>query len=195
MGEFELLRKATKLVDHKTLYYQLVDDWADKREIVQVMCDDLPMLKIQCLTARTEVFDPDPGYTLLVDPRPRVRLKASVEATTNALYGLADVAANFGSKVTNISPDGFNKLIAWAAKYGDNQIKLVMAESAWYERLRELRTEWAHHSTVFVNHGIGNELSLIGRNTGVRVIKNILLMLRQLLWKNSMIGLTVLFTA
>lgn len=150
MTPFDLLRVATKLRSVVTLFYTLVDDWTAKREIVYIMCEDLPRLICAYENSSSQPYENDSRISI-PDRIPEVRLKAAVEATVNALYGLADVAANFGSKASQSLPSSFNAL-SKKIQTGDidTGISTALGDVSWYQKVREIRTEWTHHSTVFV---------------------------------------------
>lgn len=158
--EFDLLRKATRYHCKDTLHYALVNDWQSKREIVAVLLDELTtsLSAYENVVATPYAKDSRINVT---DPIPRVRLMAFSEATVNALYGLGDLAANFASKTTKQLPASFNKICTKINGGNvDEPLSKILGDLTSYEKIREIRTEWTHHSTVFIVTNDNNETAL-----------------------------------
>ena len=65
---------------------------------------------------------------------------------------MAEIAAAFANKASNgMIPSSFNKVCKKHAKGEfDDELMKQLSDLSWYSRVRELRTEWCHHSTIFV---------------------------------------------
>jgi len=80
-----------------------------------------------------------------------MRLANACEATANGLYSMAEVAANFANKVSGGSlPTSFNALRKKCAGTSGSEVALALGDLQWYRKVRELRTEWAHYSSIFM---------------------------------------------
>jgi hypothetical protein len=67
------------------------------------------------------------------------------------MYSLAEIAANFGNKVSNgILPTSFNALRKKCEKGNLKDLASYLGDLQWYRKIRELRTEWAHYSAIFI---------------------------------------------
>ncbi len=150
---FERLKIATSVVNKDTQYFALVGEWSDKRESLRVQLADLPNLITAYKERSTEPYAVNPKITL-TDKIPDIRLKNACEATTNSLYGMSEIAAQFGNRVSNSQlPSSFNELRKRAREQNvDPVLVQALGDLQWYERVREARTEWAHYSTAFVGN-------------------------------------------
>ena len=106
---FEQLRYATTLRTEEAWYYDLVTEWNSKREALQVQLLDIPFLVTATKEAAKEPYSEDPRITLK-NQVPGIRLTNACEAITNTLYGMAEIAASFGSRVSSRLPANFNPL-------------------------------------------------------------------------------------
>lgn len=100
------------------------------------------------------------GYRF--DARPSMRLAFAVEGIANSLYGMSDIAAKVASACSakvgysKTLPDNFNRFVKKHAKgeYDDLEYLSTIPTLEWYRKIREVRTELTHHSTVFIGGGI-----------------------------------------
>jgi hypothetical protein len=148
---FEQLRIATSIVNNQTRYFEWVDEWKVKREVLAVLLMDLPKLVAEYKARQKEPYENDSRITL-TDEIPRIRLISACEATANCLYGLAEISAQFGNKASRgVLPSSFNA-IRKRVQAGtlDQTLSAKLGDLQWYLKVRELRTEWVHFSTIFV---------------------------------------------
>lgn len=120
---------------------------------------DIPLSAAEYVNRVKTPYDQDSKLTIH-DPFPGIRLSSLCEAATNCLYGMAEIAAQFASKASaGQFPSSFNRLRKKAER-GDYQ-HLALAEwlddFEWYKKVRELRTEWVHFSTVFIGEDEAGE--------------------------------------
>ncbi len=89
----------------------------------------------------------------VVDVMPELRLAAACEGLANAVYAACDIAAMFAHRASKSllagSFNGICRQIEKGAVSADEWFGGA-ANLDWYARVREMRTEWTHHSTVFV---------------------------------------------
>src|SRR5262249_12509334 len=74
-------------------------------------------------------------------------------------------AANFGNKASQgLLPSSFNDLRkkAQAGKLHPDLLA-ALGDLQWYEKVRELRTEWAHYSSVYIGQDASGEPLLVVR--------------------------------
>jgi hypothetical protein len=89
----------------------------------------------------------------LIDPIPGIRLSSACEAAVNCLYGMAEIAAQFANKVSaGMLPASFNAIRKKVECGGFSETGLTqwVNDFEWYRKVREIRTEWAHHSTISI---------------------------------------------
>ncbi|MCA9183371.1 MAG: hypothetical protein KDA51_18045, partial [Planctomycetales bacterium] len=80
-------------------------------------------------------------------------LAAACEGLANAVYAACDIAAMFAHRASKrLFAGSFNGIRGQIAKGIVNADEWFggAANLKWYARVRELRTEWTHHSTVFI---------------------------------------------
>jgi len=148
---FDVLRLVTTVVNKETLFFERIDDWESKRHALLVQVHDYPSL-IEAYKTRTVEPHPEDSRLSFTDEVPRIRLANACEATTNTLYGMAELAAQFGNLASKgLLPSSFNDLRkkVRAGKL-DPALATTLDDLQWYEKVRELRTEWAHYSSSFV---------------------------------------------
>jgi hypothetical protein len=153
---------ATTVVNGPTRYYERVHDWSSKRHSLLVQLHDFPAL-IAAYKARTqESYEGNPKITMS-DEVPRLRLVNACESTTNTLYSLAEIAANFANKASaGDLPSSFNALLKKVrAGAVEPALQEALGDLQWYERVRELRTEWAHYSSAFIGERDGEPLLVV----------------------------------
>lgn len=159
---FAKLCAACTITNTQTRQHERISDWEAKRESLIVLIHDLPTLA--ALTKNRVRTPLTPGNEITTaDPVPPIRLRSACEATTNTLYGMSEIAANFGNRVSKGRlPSSFNELRkqAQAGKFGA-ELSAALGDLQWYEKVRELRTEWAHYSTVFIGEHEGEPLLVV----------------------------------
>jgi hypothetical protein len=159
---FEKLRAACRIVSKDTWYHERFGDWQAKRDALVVLIHDLPTLvelhKNRCIVP----YSGNPDITCH-DPVPPIRLASACESTTNTLYGLSEIAAQFGNRASKGKlPASFNEMRkkVQAGKLG-TELPAALGDLQWYEKVREIRTEWAHYSTVFIGEHGGEPLLVV----------------------------------
>lgn len=149
-NEFGKLCVAARLIGPGTHHNLMVDEWKAKRDILNVQLADLPGMASAHKTRQHRPYSADPRMKL-VDATPTVRLANACEATANGLYSMAEVAANFANKASRGEiPSSFNSIRKKCEANPDSALSQVLRDLQWYRKVRELRTEWAHFSTIFV---------------------------------------------
>ena len=152
---FDQLEYASR-VCHATLPYLLrVQEWNTKRQHVALYLHDLPML-VDDYARQTKTPHPTNPNAVVFDAFPRLRLAAACEALAECVYSMAEVAASVAHHASNrVLPNSFNDICKKvAAKKLDPALATQLPDLSWYARVREIRTEWCHHSGVFVA-GVG----------------------------------------
>lgn len=161
---FDKMYAACNLVTAKTRHHERFHDWVAKRDAIAVLLRDLPMLVERHKNVEHKPYSGNSNITTC-DPAPAIRLATACESISNVLYGLSEVAANFGNKASNgVLPSSFNTLRknAQAGKL-DPALLTALGDLQWYEKVRELRTEWAHYSSVFIGEDKTGEPVLVVR--------------------------------
>lgn len=160
---FERLQMLCEISDHSKGYMEFVHEWGVKRHALRVSIDDLPRL-VQEYKNRNEGPYPGNPEITLVDQVPAVRLANSCESVGHLVYSMAELASRLANKVSQQFPQGFNALRKKAreGKF-DATVTASLGDLQWYERIREIRTEWAHFSSPFVGRE-GNEPSIVLRS-------------------------------
>jgi hypothetical protein len=134
-----------------------------KRHALRVSIDDLPRLVEECKNRNEEPYPDNPEITL-VDPVPAVRLANSCESVGHLVYSMSELAARLANKISQTFPQSFNDLRKKALKGElDATVTNAIGDLQWYERIREIRTEWAHYSSPFVGRS-GAEPSIVLRS-------------------------------
>jgi hypothetical protein len=149
---FDQLLHVSKLGHSGFPHNLLVFEWQEKRQHLVIYLQDLPQLLEGYKRAERRPYELNPMITI-VDPIPRIRLSSACEAAANCLYGMAEIAAQFANKVTRGAlPGRFNALRKGAGRGDFAKLGLAewVSDFGWYTKVRELRTEWAHFSTVFI---------------------------------------------
>lgn len=149
---FEQLRYVTKLGSANSSHFSLVHEWDAKRQHLAVYLQDIPLSAAEYVNRVTAPYDQDSKLTIQ-DPFPRIRLSSLCEAATNCLYGMAEIAAQFANKASaGQFPSNFNALRKKAERGEFQHLALAdwLDDFGWYKKVRELRTEWVHFSTVFI---------------------------------------------
>lgn len=159
---FDRLRAACNIISKDTWYHERFGDWQAKRDALVVLTHDLPVLVELHKNRRCEPYSGNPEI-ICTDPVPPIRLANACESTTNTLYGLSEIAAQFGNRASKGKlPASFNEMRkkVQAGKLGTD-LPTALGDLQWYEKVRELRTEWAHYSTVFIGEHEGEPLLVV----------------------------------
>lgn len=170
--DFNQFKVVTGLVDGATKYFSLTEDWREKREQILLYSQDIPELRNQLKNEPSHPYELDPKITL-VNPIFRLRLASACESAAHCLYAMAEIAAQFANKATKGEfPSSFHQIIKkLETGWNPKSIKSVLSENHWYKKIREMRTEWTHFSTIFIG-GDGNDYIIVlksNRRTSDRV--------------------------
>lgn len=161
---FHRLSYATKLVSAETRYFEQVSEWAAKRQTLLVQLTDISTLVKEHLERKAHTYELDQKISI-VDQVPTLRLANACEATANSLYSVAEIAANFANKATKgLVPSSFNALRKKCEKNSLPEICSTLGDLQWYRKVRELRTEWTHYSSIFIAAGNNHEVLLCVRS-------------------------------
>lgn len=136
--------------------------WTDKLQYLQVSLGDLQELASAYTQAKKDAIDVGEGK-FVFNAVPQIRLANSIESLTNCFYGMTEIAAKFASACASKAgyaktfPRGFNRFAnnLRNGEYQDLKHIDMLSEVAWYARIREIRTEVAHHSTIFIGEDNG----------------------------------------
>src|SRR5262249_58827941 len=96
---FAKLRAACTIVNAETRHHERFSDWQAKRAALVVLMHDLPAL-VELYKNRPRVPYSGNSEITSADPVPPIRLASDCEATTNTLYGMSEIAANFGNRAS-----------------------------------------------------------------------------------------------
>lgn len=152
-----------EISDHSKGYLEFVHEWGAKRHALRVSIDDLPRLVEEYKNRKEEPYPDNPEITLN-DPVPAVRLANSCESVSHLVYSMSELAALLANKISQTFPQSFNALRKKARKGElDATVTNAIGDLQWYERIREIRTEWAHYSSPFVGRS-GTEPSIVLRS-------------------------------
>lgn len=163
---FEQLEHVTKIGHAKFSYFLLVSEWSDKRQNLFLYLSDLQTLAQDYMQSKKQPYKQNPKITL-VDQVPRIRLSSACEASTNTVYAMAEIAAQFGNKTTKgLFPSSFNAFRKKFEKNSFNGINLEkwITDLQWYKKVREIRTEWVHFSSVFIAEESGEPIMVVRCN-------------------------------
>lgn len=148
---FQQLSCATRIFHKRYPYFLLVQEWEEKRNHLAVYVSDLPNLVHDYKSILNQSYEANPRITK-VDRIPEVRLASTCEAAANCLYSMAELSAQFGNKVSNghfrASFNALRKDLE-SGRYSDDLVDRL-GDLQWYRKVREIRTEWVHHSTIFI---------------------------------------------
>jgi len=161
---FQQLYNAATLIRSDTDPLHLVHEWNAKREALTLQIHDLPFL-VSEFKKRKKTQHPTNPYGMLVDNVPSLRLSNACESTCHGLYSMAEVAASFANKISGVLPSSFNQ-IRKKVRQGEVEASLIasLSDLEWYERVREVRTEWTHHSSVFIGETKNGEPTFVVRS-------------------------------
>ena len=170
---FDQLTYASRCCHDICPYLALIFEWAAKREHVALYLHDLPSL-LKAYSERATQIHPTNPNAVLIDPYPGVRLATACEGLAHCVYAMAEIAASVGNKASNGAiPSSFNQLCS-KVRSGklDNELTKQLPDLDWYARVRELRTEWCHHSSIFIGRDGGDPILCVNcyRRPGDQVI-------------------------
>jgi hypothetical protein len=160
---FERLRLLCEISGDEKGYRDFILEWGSKRSALQVNIGDLPKL-VKDFKNRSQKPYPLNSEITLVDQVPSVRLANACESVSHLVYSLSEIAARFANNVDQKFPASFNALRKKVrdGKFDQKRVD-TLGDLQWYERVREIRTEWAHYSSPFVGVD-GNEPSIVLRS-------------------------------
>jgi hypothetical protein len=123
------------------------------------MCiNAFPVLSSQFRERRSQPYAGNPSISI-EDQVPRLNIELACEAAVNGLYAMGEIAAQFGNKASGgIYPATFNNLrkkIERDATFVD--LGSAIGDLQWYRKVREIRTEWTHYSSIFIGADAKNE--------------------------------------
>lgn len=149
---FDQLKYVANICHSKGIHYQYIDEWDTKRQYLSIYLIDIPKLVNDYKLSKQRQYELDPNITL-VDQAPSLRLASVCEAASNCLYSMAEISSQFANRISEGKlPSSFNKLRKKFEKgeYKDLAIIDWNIDFQWYKKVRELRTEWSHYSTIYV---------------------------------------------
>jgi len=159
---FQHLSWATRIFNKSYPYFLWVSEWEEKRRHLNVYILDLPNLVQDFKKRDSHPYEADSRITI-VDQIPRIRLASMCEAAANSLYSMAELSAKFGNRASkSYFPEKFNQIRKKVEKgdYG-NDLSLQIGDLQWYKKIHEIRTEWVHHSTIFIGERDGEPIMVI----------------------------------
>ena len=166
---FGKLVMVSRIPPYDTGYLEFVAEWEAKRKALAVILEDLPVL-VAAYKERQLGPHPNSPEITLYNAVPVIRLANACESVSNLVYSMAEVAARFANKLSQSFPAHFNAL---RRKVRSGQlptdVATALGDLQWYEKVREIRTEWAHYSSPFVGEK-GGEPSIVLRS--VRSVGN-----------------------
>lgn len=146
------LFNAAKVVNKETFQAcSFVYEWQFKRDMLVTQLDGLPFM-VDIYKNRKKKQHPRNKNVTQVDRIPEIWMASICESIVNTVYSMSEVAARFGNKASNgILPSSFNKLRKKCSSGNlDVQLIGILQDLDSYERIREVRTELAHFSSVFM---------------------------------------------
>jgi len=160
---FERLRHLCEIAKPETDYLPFILEWESKRGSLKVNLLDLPQLVVDYKNASRKPYDHNPEITI-VDKVPSVRLANACESVSHLVYSMAEIAARFANRVSQAFPQHFNALRTKVRKGElDPAVAEALGDLQWYEKVREIRTEWAHFSSPYVGLS-GNDPQIVLRS-------------------------------
>jgi hypothetical protein len=164
MHTFPQLLAVSRCFQGDWWYFALIEEWAAKREKLDVQLVDIPTL-MTAYVGRLKAPDPIEPRIMTSDRSSEIRLSNACESLANLVYSMAEVAAQFGNLATRGGtglPSSFNAVMKRVlAREVPTELTLALGDMQWYGRVREIRTEWAHFSTPFVGEGEGIPILVI----------------------------------
>lgn len=158
---FDQFMIVTTLIHDSTKHFTLTEYWRDKRDQILTYIQDIPVMKEQLKNEPSRPYELDQKITL-INPAFRLRLASACESAANCLYAMAEIAAQFANKATKGEfPSSFNQIIKKLdTDWNPHDIQNVLAEHHWYKKIREMRTEWTHYSSIFIG-GESNDIIVL----------------------------------
>jgi hypothetical protein len=160
---FHQLVLVSQLPPYDAGHLEFVAEWDAKRKALIVMIGELPELVV---AHKGRVLGPHPNSPEITvyNAVPSIHLANACETVSHLVYSMAEVAARFGNKVFQEFPATFNALRKKIRK-GElgTEVTNALGDLQWYEKMREIRTEWAHYSSPFIGEKDG-EPSLVLRS-------------------------------
>lgn len=159
---FEQLVHTTSICRDEFKHFEFVDEWKNKRELLKLYLIDLPNLENDYFNSNKVPYESNPKITI-VDSIPSLRLSAMCEGASNCLYSMSEIASLFANKVSEKYPKNFNKLRKKIEKgaYTELNIEEYLFDLSWYKKIREIRTELTHYSTLFLGEESNNVLLVV----------------------------------
>ena len=140
-------------------------DWQAKRELLDLQLFELPLLARAVHENPMQPHPRNPNVRLF-NRAPRMRLGAIAEATANTVYSIGEVAAKLGHMLSRGQLSrSFNRLQKKAEQDPLHAAWFVSEEVRGYRKIREMRTEWTHHSSTFVADQDNGEPLIVVRGT------------------------------
>ncbi|HET9769038.1 MAG TPA: hypothetical protein VFS60_19490 [Thermoanaerobaculia bacterium] len=128
----------------------LIRDWVFKRDLLGIQLSDLPQLSDAYAKQPTLPTSGDSSIRL-INHAIGMRVASVAESAANTVYSMAEIAAQLGNRVSRGQlSTSFNSLQKAAAAKPEDNPWLFEEGLRGYRRVRELRTEWTHHSSTFV---------------------------------------------
>lgn len=151
-GNFDKLFQAARIGCGQFPCLHLVFELSDKRQHIAMYEEDLPNLVHAFRSNKGTPVAGNPQVRMF-DPRPSLRLSSACEGLAGTVYSACEVAAAFANGACDRIPKSFN-LLRKKILDGGLDASLVGDQRSldWYAKVRELRTEWTHHSTIFIGH-------------------------------------------
>lgn len=152
--EFAHLEFACRIVSAETWYFNLVHEWSQKKTMLLTSMHDLTSL-VEAYQNKKSFCHPSESRISFVDLVPGIRLGAACESIANGLYATAEIAAQFANRLSKSHlPRSFNQIRKnIEAGKVDKRLTCVVGDLQWYKKIREMRTEWSHYSTIFIANG------------------------------------------
>lgn len=168
-NSFLIFEHAARYFHAKFPYLVGVWDLVDKRNHVLLYLNDLP-LRVQEYNQRQKTPHPKHGNMRSEDALPGRRLASACEGLSNAVYAMHEIVARFANRASAAAraypeiPRSFND-VCKRFRDGTLDASLIAGLNSLdsYERVRELRTEWTHYSTIFIAEDAGGPL-LVARS-------------------------------
>lgn len=160
--KFNQFLKITSRENNKTHYFSLSNDWREKRDQLLIYLQDIPAL-VQEVDQVTSTSYADNPRVQVSDGTWRLRLSSACESSAHCLYAMSEIAAQFANKATQGEfPSSFNKIVKKLnSSWNPHKIQDILKENQWYKRIREMRTEWTHYSTIFIGGEAGNHIIVL----------------------------------
>jgi len=138
---FGQLWAATRITSADTLYFDLVNDWGEKRKKVILATQALPFLVDHFKNRRRTPYNGSSNL-FIEDQFPRINLGFVCEGAVNAYYAMSEVAAQFGNRasIKPKLPASFND-IRQAVESGKlPELRDALGDLASYRKVREIRS-------------------------------------------------------